>query len=116
MAITPWGPSKKPGRTIEECIGDAKRFNCRREWRLKSRLVYTYAVKKGWLERCVAHMVPLRPDWTLDQCRDDAKNHGSLTAWRDASPAAYRAARKYGWVSECAGHMPPARRTARPKT
>lgn len=46
--------------TKERCIIDAKKYNTRNNWRIKSSSASSIASKNGWLEECCSHMLILR--------------------------------------------------------
>ena len=68
-----------------------------------------YAViisKKGWAEKCFAHMkYACRTKQTDQEILESASKHLSISAWRKCDPSAYCAARKRGLFAEATKHM-----------
>lgn len=83
--------------TKGQCIEIAKKYATRTEWSDAS-VSYRYAVSKGWLKECAAHMPALKNGTkrTVKSCADNARSFPSRKAWRESKGSSYSKARSLG--------------------
>jgi hypothetical protein len=93
---------------LQKCAADAKKYNSRGEWSVKSGGGYRAARMNGWLNESCAHMKSrYKPSgfWNKENCKLDALKYQSKNEWISASISAYSNAQKNGWLKECCDHM-----------
>lgn len=96
--------------TLQRCLGAAKRYSSRTEWKTLAQSSYTAAHRNGWLSACCAHMTEIvRPSgyWTFERCLESASGFGTRREWAasDEGRSAYGAACREGWVDKIAGEV-----------
>lgn len=94
--------------TLEECKADAAKYSTKRSWLKNSSGAHHAASRRGWLDKCCAHMVSVQKPtgyWTKERCMEDAKKYRSRSQWAKESSGAASAAHKGGWHKECCAHM-----------
>jgi len=99
--------------TKELCDIEAKKFNTRNDFRIKSISAYGSAWKNGWLNDICLHMVDGRVIWTKEKCMNEAKLYVNKKEFQRKSCGAYKSAIKNGWLNEISLHMNRPKRTTK---
>ena len=94
--------------TKERCAAEAKNYETRKEFKVKSARAYGASLKNGWIDEICAHMIEIRKPagyWTKERCAAEAKNYETRMEFQNSSHRAYDAAHRYGWMDEICSHM-----------
>jgi len=104
-------PKPRKQWTQEECVGIARNYSNRKEWREGNLSSYSAAYQYDWMKACTEHMPSRsesRKSWTKTECKKHAKKFHSRTEWTRGHHSSYRAALDRGWIDEI---MPAKNRT-----
>jgi predicted transcriptional regulator len=93
----------------ENVLQEALKYKIKSHWVGKSNASYKHAVKHGWYEECITHMVAPQKSagyWNnKEHCIESAKQFKTIKKWSTAHYGAWENAKKNGWFDECTAHM-----------
>ena len=91
--------------TTEELRAEARKYNARGEFAIKSGSAYQTAYNRGLLDEICGHMKPKRAIWTDEALASLAAEYESLRAFRKEQNRAYQSAYARGILDDIASHM-----------
>jgi predicted GIY-YIG superfamily endonuclease len=96
--------------TFENCKTEARKYNSRREFALKSGSAYNASRRLECLDEVCSHMVKLRDSrkkgyWEKGKCASVAKKCKSRSEFENKYAGAYMACLRNGWLDEICSHM-----------
>ena len=95
--------------TQERCYAEAKRYNTKKEFRLKSGGAYNVARKHGWVLDYTWLEEKSKPNgyWTQERCFEEAKKYKTRSEFKKGNDSAYSLAMKNDWLKDYTWIAPP---------
>lgn len=92
----------------ENVLLEAKKYQHKQQWRIKSSGSYNVALKNKWIGEASAHMTT--PDihnkkWFKENVLLEAKKYISKVEWTVKSSGSFQSAYRNGWIEEASAHM-----------
>jgi hypothetical protein len=88
----------------DACRVEALKYNNKAEFRLKSRMYYTYSSKNGYLDEICSHMKtearPRTSKWTLEIIKETASKYRNISEFKKKQHGAYKVVKKNGYENQ----------------
>jgi hypothetical protein len=104
--------------TLEECIGEAQKYQTRADFYNGSRVAYQTARDNGWLREVLSRLMctqtnpsilaktkKVKAVLTLEGCIGEAQKYQSRADFYNGSRAAYQTAKDNGWLPEVLSNL-----------
>jgi len=90
MTYTKW--------TLEKLVVEARKFQTKQKFRIKSSSAYAAAKYRGIIEKICSHMTPAHVSWSDEMLATEAKKYQSRIDFKSGSDGAYQVAHNRGLI------------------